>query len=74
MQLCICDLCKQRIYSGYAVTVLKPQRRGMSDPTGCNLQCEPLIDPNIGSYDICAPCMERIRKELCTRESSEQSD
>lgn len=72
MQLCICDLCKQRIYSGYAVTVLKPQRKGMTDPIEWNLQCAPLVDPNIGSYDICAPCMEKIRKEMC--ESDKQGN
>ena len=74
MKLCICDLCKQRIYSGYAVTVLRPQKELMNDPTGWNVQCAPLVDPNIGSFDICAPCMERIRREMCIRESSEQCD
>lgn len=72
MQFCICDLCKQRIYSGYAVTVLKPQRGVTTDLTGCNLQCATLVDPNIGSYDICAPCMEKIRKAMC--KSDKQGD
>lgn len=74
MKLCICDLCKQRIYSGYAVTVLRPKQELTNDPTGWNMQITPMVDPNIGSYDICAPCMERIRKEMYIRESSGQSD